>query len=663
MSRPGRSRGGLPRVTAAEAIRNRGGIAQRMVLATVALALVVGAVFATLLLTIEDARHAQRSARHSQDVLIAANGLEQRVLDLEVGLRGFILTRQMAFLVPWQQALATLPQDGPALLRLVKGDPAQEARVREILAAARSYIDDYSRPLVKAAEQGDPSAKTVAATAEGEARVNAIRADFAQLLEAERRTSVATARAGVDAAHRAYASVVVGIAASIVLVALYAGYLMRAIVRPIRLAATVTGRLAGGDLAARLPETGVGEIGVLQHAFNVMGGSLERGRDELAALAEEQAGLRRVATLVAQGASPDEVLAAVASGIGQLFPADYAIVGRYDVDGSQFTALGNWSRDGDSAGLPTSLDVGGRNVTALVWQTRRPARIDPGETPSGPVVSYHRALGIRSTVGVPINVEGRLWGIVVVASTHEEPMPDDAETRLGSFTELVSTAIANAEAQSALTASRARIIVTADETRRRFGRDLHDGAQQRFVTAALLLRAAQLAVPPDLPELAADVDRVVDELTRAMDELRAFAQGIHPAILTQGGLGPALRTLAGHSAVPVELDVRTNGRLPERVEVAAYYVVSEALTNAAKHGHASTVIVRVEAADGLLRVGISDDGVGGAQFGRGSGLVGLKDRVEALGGEITMQSDPAAGTSLSIELPLTDDAERGTEAL
>jgi signal transduction histidine kinase len=632
-----------------------------MVLATVALALVVGAVFATLLLTIEDARNAQRSARHSQDVLIAANRLELRVLDLETGLRGFILTRQMEFLVPWQQALATLPREGPALLELVKGDPSQEARVREILADARSYIDDYSKPLVTEAEQGDPSANTIAATAEGEARVNAIRTDFRQLLEAERRTSVATARAGTDAAHRAYAATVVGIAASIVLVALYAGYLTRAIVRPIRLAANLTGRLAGGDLTARLPETGVGEIGALQHAFNVMGGSLERSRDELAALAEEQAGLRRVATLVAQGASPGDVLAAVASEIGQLLPADYAIIWRYDADGTEATTAGDWSREGDLSGVPPTLGVGGRNVTALVWQTRRPARIDPDETASGPVAPYHRALGVRSTVGVPINVEGRLWGIVVAASTSEEPMPDDTETRLGSFTELVSTAIANAEAQAALTASRARIIVTADETRRRFGRDLHDGAQQRFVTASFRLRAAQAAVPSDHPELAAELDQAVDELNRAMDELRDFAQGIHPAILAKGGLGPALRTLARHSAVPVDLDVRTNGRLPEPVEVAAYYVVSEALTNAAKHGHASKVIVQVEAARGLLRVGIRDDGVGGAQFGRGSGLVGLKDRVEALGGEITLQSEPAAGTSLSIELPLTNDAEPRTE--
>jgi len=655
--RSGRSRGSPHEdAAAAGAIRNRDSIARRVVIATLALALVVGAVFATLLRSIEDARSAERSARHSQDVLIAANGLELRVLDLETGQRGFILTRQMQFLVPWQQARATLPQEELALLKLVAGDPTQEARVREIVAATRSYIDDYSMPLVHAAERNDPSVKTVAVTAEGEARVNAIRADFARLLDAERRTSAATARASADAAHRAYAAVVVGIGASIALLALYAAYLTRAIVRPIRRVATLTGRLAGGDLAARLPETGVGEIGALQRAFNVMGASLELSRDELAALADEQAGLRRVATLVAQGASPDDLLAAVASEIGQLLPADYAIIGRYDANGTEFTAVGNWSREGDSAGFPTTLAVGGRNVTALVWQTRRTARIDPDETASGPVAAYHRALGVRSTVGVPINVEGHLWGIVIAASTRDESMPEDTETRLGRFTELVSTAIANAEAQAALTASRARIIVTADEARRRFERDLHDGAQQRFVTVALRVRAAQAAVPPDLPELAYELDHAADELTRGIDELRHFAQGIHPAILAEGGLRPALRKLARASTVPVDLDVRANGRLPERVEVAAYYVVSEALTNAAKHGQASSVTVRVETAGDVLRVGVHDDGVGGARFGRGSGLVGLKDRVEALGGEITLQSEPAAGTSLSIELPLTDDA-------
>jgi CHASE3 domain sensor protein len=459
-----------------------------MILASLALALVVGAAFAALLLAIDQARNAESSALHSQDVLIAANGLEQAVLDLETGQRGFLITRQEEFLLPWQQALATLPQEGQALLSLVQGDPAQQARVREIIAATRSYVYDYSIPLVNAAERGDPAAKTVPVTAEGEARVNVIEADFAQLIQAQRRTSEATASASTDAAHRAYAAAVVGVVASIALVALYAGYLTRAIARPIRRAAALTGRLAGGDLGARLPETGVGEIGALQRAFNVMGASLQRGRDELAALADEQTALRRVATLVAQGVSPDDLFAAVASEIGQLLPAEYALIGRYDVNGTEVTTVGTWSRDGDSSGLPTTVPVGGRNVSTLVWQTGRPARLDPDAAASGSVVPYHHALGIRSTIGAPINVLGHLWGLVVAASMRPEPMPEDTETRLGRFTELVSTAIANAEAQAALTASRARIIVTADETRRRFERDLHDGAQQRFVAAALRVR-------------------------------------------------------------------------------------------------------------------------------------------------------------------------------
>jgi signal transduction histidine kinase len=641
-------------VAALDAIRHPGGIAQRMLLASVALALVVGAGFAILLVPIQDARNAERSALHSQGVLIAAHGLEQRALDLETGQRGFILTRQPQFLMPWQQAREELPQQERALLELVRGDSAQEGRVREIARAVRSYIDDYSVPLVNAAARGDPSAKTVAATAEGEARARVIRADFAQVLQAERRTSAATSRASTRATHRAYAALVVGVGASIALVALYAGYLTRAIVGPIRRAATLAGCVAGGDLTARLPETGVGEVGALQRAFNVMGASLERGRDELTALADEQAGLRRVATLVAQGASAGDVLAAVAAEIGQLLPADHVLIGRYGVDGGDITTVGSWSRGAGAGDFPAEWGAGVRDLAALVRRTGRPVRTQPDETALAPVAPYGRPRSIRSSVGVPINVEADLWGIVIAASTREETMPEGTESRLGSFTELVSTAIADAEARVALTASRARLVVTADETRRRMARDLHDGAQGRFINVSLLLHLAQAAVPPDLPELAAELDVARVELTGAINSLRDFARGIHPASLTSDGLRPALRALARQSAVPVDLDLRTDGRLPEAIEVAAYYIISEALTNATKHAHASSVTVRVEAAGDRLRLGIRDDGSGGADFGRGSGLVGLKDRVEALGGWMTLRSEPAAGTSLGVELPLTE---------
>jgi len=211
-----------------------------------------------------------------------------------------------------------------------------------------------------------------------------------------------------------------------------------------------------------------------------------------------------------------------------------------------------------------------------------------------------------------------------------------------------------------LTASRARIVTTADETRRRIERDLHDGAQQQLVSLVLQLRAAQATVPPDLGELAAEFERAAVGLTDAVDELRALAQGIHPAVLAEGGLGPALSMLARRSSVPAKLEVCADGRLPEPIEVAAYYVVSEALTNAAKHAEASVVEVDVEVAGGALRVCVRDDGIGGAVFARRSGLVGVKDRVEALGGRILVESPPGAGTSIQVELPLDVGARRDT---
>jgi signal transduction histidine kinase len=233
--------------------------------------------------------------------------------------------------------------------------------------------------------------------------------------------------------------------------------------------------------------------------------------------------------------------------------------------------------------------------------------------------------------------------------------PADTEERMAGFTELVGTAITNAEGRAQLTASRARIVAAADDARRRIERDLHDGTQQRLVALGLTLRVAQSTVPAELPELQTQIGRVVDELTGAIEELREIARGIHPAILSEGGLGSALRTLARRAAIPVELDIRTETRPADRIEVAAYYVVSEALTNATKHARASGAQVAVKQRDGLLHLSIRDDGVGGADPARGSGLIGLRDRVQALGGSIEVDSPSGAGTAIVVEFPLQPD--------
>jgi signal transduction histidine kinase len=381
-----------------------------------------------------------------------------------------------------------------------------------------------------------------------------------------------------------------------------------------------------------------------------------QARTELRDFAEEQAALRRVATLVARGAPSQELFTAVTDEAGQLLQVDYAVLSRYDPDGL-VTVVGCWASTDPGRPLPIGLRLKreGRNIHALVFETGRSARIDDYGAASGAFADTARDWEFRSSVGVPIWVEGRLWGVISVAS-RSEPLSVGTEARLTGFTELAATALANAEAQAALTASRARIVAAADQTRRRLERNLHDGAQQRLVLLALHLRAAQATVPPGADEVAERLEGAIGEVTGVQEELREISRGLHPAVLTESGLRPALRTLARRSTVPVSLDVQLPGRLAEPVEITAYYAVSEALTNTAKHAHASAAEVDVSADHGMLRVRVRDDGRGGAHFRRGSGLTGLKDRVEAFGGRISLHSPPGAGTALEIALPLGDPA-------
>jgi signal transduction histidine kinase len=314
--------------------------------------------------------------------------------------------------------------------------------------------------------------------------------------------------------------------------------------------------------------------------------------------------------------------------------------------------IGGWTSSGGYSPIGTRHAVGTGTLVARIRETGRPERIETYRDSSGPIADVVRELGWLSSVGAPLIVDGRLWGVLGVGSTTDRPLPGATERRLTEFAALVGTAIANAESRAELNASRARIVATADATRRRIERDLHDGTQQRLVSLALEMRAAEQAMPADLHEHRATLARAVEGLTSVLNELREIARGIHPAILAEGGLGPALKTLARRSAVPVELELPSELQLPEGIEVATYYIVSEALTNAAKHAGASVVTVAVEVEEQLLRVSVRDDGRGGADPDGGSGLVGMKDRAEAMGGTMTLRSPLGAGTSLQVDLPL-----------
>ena len=382
-------------------------------------------------------------------------------------------------------------------------------------------------------------------------------------------------------------------------------------------------------------------------------------RAEVARLANEQAALRRVAMLVVHGARPADVFATVSQEVGRLFGSDTAAVFRFDSNDPALVVVGASRKLEPTIPVGTRLGIDEPLATAQVYRTGQSARFDARDRASfGPALADAVSrLRVASSVASPIILEGRRWGAVTVAS-RVEPLPLDAGERLERFSELVATAIANTDSRAELAASRKRIVAASDEARRRIERDLHDGTQQRLVSLGLAIRAAETNVPPEQSGLRSELSRIASGLGNAVAELQEISRGIHPAILAQGGVAPALRTLARRSTIPVELEVTTGARLPEPIEVAAYYVASEALANTAKHAHASHIEMSLERRDTGLLLEIRDDGVGGADPTGGSGLLGLRDRVEALGGSIRIQSPPGNGTSITVELPLEPDVLR-----
>jgi signal transduction histidine kinase len=360
-------------------------------------------------------------------------------------------------------------------------------------------------------------------------------------------------------------------------------------------------------------------------------------------LADEQAALRRVATLVAQDAPPGKIFSAVSEEVEGLFGSGAGVLRFEDVPPA-VVFVGISSVFDIPIGTRWELQDG--MASAEVYRTGRAARVDATD-----LAQVGRELGVVSSVAAPIVVDGHLWGAVSLGSTDEQ-IPLDAEQRLMKFTELVATAIANAEGKSELAASRRRIVAASDGARRRIERDLHDGTQQRLVSLGLALRAVEASVSPEREDLREQLSRVAQGLTEAVEDLQEISRGIHPAILTKGGLGPALQTLAHRSPIPVDLDITMDVRLPEPIEVAAYFVASETLANAAKHSEGSRIDLSLGESDGRLVLSVRDDGVGGADAGGGSGLVGLTDRVEALGGSIRVASRQGEGTQITAELPL-----------
>jgi signal transduction histidine kinase len=376
----------------------------------------------------------------------------------------------------------------------------------------------------------------------------------------------------------------------------------------------------------------------------------EEARASQRRLADEQAALRRVATLVARGLSTAEIFEAVTREVGLLCEADLARMERFEPHDA-VTAIAAWTRD-DRARLAvdTRFALEGASIAAQVRDTGRPARLDSFVGATGPIAREAHILGIRASVGCPITVDGRLWGVIAASKTRGEPFPLETGSRIGDFTELVATAISNAEARADLIASRERLLTAGDEARRRVGRDLHDGAQQRVVHAIITLELALSALENGEESGKALVAEALEHARLANRELRDLAHGVLPDVLTRGGLAAAVESIVPGLHVPVDVSI-PNSRFPAEIEASAYFVVAEALTNVAKHAAAQQASVAARDENGTLRIDVRDDGVGGARQD-GGGLLGLRDRVVTLGGDFEVDSSPGAGTRITVTLPL-----------
>jgi PAS domain S-box-containing protein len=414
---------------------------------------------------------------------------------------------------------------------------------------------------------------------------------------------------------------------------------------------------AGGTQGERLPDRIEDRLaGFTELVATTISNSASR--EELARLADEQAALRRVATLVAREAPPAEVFAAVAEELGRLLDVAATRLVRYEQDETA-TIVSSWGRLADEVPVGTRLPLGGYNVISLVARTGRPARIDNYAEATGPIADYGRRLNARGAVGGPIVVAGRCWGAMIVSSREAEPLPAGTEAWIEEFAELVATAIANVQARTDLAASRARVVAAADEERRRVVRDLHDGAQQRLVHTVITMKLARRALQHGDGSASALVTEAIEHAEQATADMRELAHGILPAVLTRGGLRAGVQALASRMPVPVESNVSV-GRLPAGVEATAYFVVAEALTNVAKHARAHGVTVLAGVEDCTLRVRVRDDGVGGARPD-GSGLVGLADRLAVLGGRLQVDSLADGGTLVAADIPLPRELPQSAE--
>jgi signal transduction histidine kinase len=384
----------------------------------------------------------------------------------------------------------------------------------------------------------------------------------------------------------------------------------------------------------------------------------ERQHNELIRIVNEQAVARRTAMLVAHGLPPEMVFREVAGAIGSVHDADYSLISRYEPD-QTMSVVAFWAApDAAGLGVPDHLrwEPGLRwkmeesTCAAETLRTGKPTRRTADQI-GGDVGHWVRSLGVGHVLACPIKLQDQVWGEMALLYRCVKPPPEGTEQQVANFVELAGCTIAQAESRTQLIASRARLVKVFDAARRGLERDLHDGVQQRLVSLGLQLREAEACVPSGQQALEGHLRHIDEDLREIMRQVHEISHGLRPALLARGGLATALPSLARGFKIPVEFDINLPDQLNESAEMALYYFVSESLTNIAKHSHAHRATVQARRDDGVVSVAIHDDGSGGANPRQGSGIVGLQDRVEALGGTFKITSPPGEGTTIRATVP------------
>ncbi|GAA2592065.1 hypothetical protein GCM10010399_23280 [Dactylosporangium fulvum] len=631
----------------------RGGLTVRLGVVCAVFTLMISTAFAAILFSVYQLRSSVLVVTQAERAVSAANTLERLVLDVEAGRRGFALTHDRSLLQPWIRAQQQIPLRQQELATAVSGNPAQAARVAQLNNNITAYLNNYADPAI-AKDGTDPTNVDPQSIADGQRQIAALRNEFDQFTVVQRATVDDMRNEATQAGRQAVLAGVGGFVVALLAVALLTRSLAVMVVRPLHRLVAAADKVASGDLGVRIETDGPVEVGRMQRTFNSMVDALERSRMTLSTVAAEQAALRRVATVAARGRPPEEVFSTVTAEAGKLFGADAAVLLRFEADGGG-TIVASWSYDPTHRIQLGKVPLKETGIAGRVLQSGRPIRMEGAESADFLAHEFGDT-SIRSAICAPVLVAGKTWGALKALSTCSEALAEQDAGRAAEFTDLVASAIANSQARADLTASRARVVAATDESRRRIERDLHDGTQQRLIVLLLALRATETQATDGLQ---ARLHSIGSDLSDAIDELRELARGIHPSILSEGGLGPAIKSLGRRSPIPVEVRLDLPDRLETKVEIGVYYVVAEALTNAVRHARATLICVVASIVDGRLELSIEDDGVGGADPRTGTGLVGLGDRVAALGGAMHIASRPGTGTKLDITVPLPAIAQGG----